>query len=284
MADIEITYTHNLSLTDNIGVSGGSQRIVHGITVGQLYSFKIVNTTRLEYIDMQTMVEDFKWTLHHVTPIVVEHTITVSDSMIVTHEKIIQDNIRVSPQITARVDPISGSSDSVSVGQQIIVYVDRGSKNPDDYEQVDEIVKAQYDALEPPGNLTMTCGALSIELPLPEFGNKITYHQSRVEATTRGGDLIIYYDKGVTPTAFVGFGKKWPTSETLEFDFAYLDDENSLLLKGFLLATVGLKITVIDYMGLTWQGYIINPETEILQAGRFNFKSNTIRFQGVLQS
>lgn len=280
--DFPITFTHEVVVETAIGLGGSAQIVTHQMQVFTTLQWR-VNSTVLYYpIDLNTITDSLSTHYQHTPPQIVTSEIAVADQIIIAHEKIMIDTLLLRHAIDMRKDPTAGAGDEVGVGQIITCWVERANSQGDfDFVNVD--VKGQYDALTPPGKLTMTYQSLSIELPTPEFGNKITYSQSRVQTQTRGGDLIIYYDKGFGKTAMQDYGSKWPTTEILEFDFSYLDDDNSQLLLAFLLSTIGRKITLVDYMGLTWLGFIINPETEIMQAGRFNFKANTIRFQGELQ-
>lgn len=281
--DFPITLTQNVVVETAIGLGGASQIITHQMQVFTTIQWRVTSTVIFYPIDLNTITDSLDTHYQHVPPQVVTSEIAVADQIIIGHEKIVIDTISLIHQTSIRKDPSTLSGDSVGVGQYINCWVERANSQGD-FEFVNADVKGQYDALSPPGKLTMTYQSLSIELPTPEFGNKITYAQSRVQRQTRGGDMVIYYDNRSGASCLGEWGTKWPTTEILEFDFSYLDDENSQLLLAFMLSTIGRRITLVDYVGMTWLGFIINPETEIMQAGRFNFKANTIRFQGELQS
>lgn len=281
--DFDVTISQGINSIVNIVARTDNIILQEFLTVGSLYSAKVTTLTNFYPIELVTFNGSLSFLFHHVEPIDMESTLTVGQQIIILHDKTVVDKITVRQLQTTKTDPTRIGTSSIGIGQYITVWVDRHNSQGD-FEYVDETIKGQYDALSPPGKVTLTYQTLTLDLPTPEFGNKITYTQYRVQGTTRGGDLIIYYDRGVNTTVMATPWSRWPTTEVLEFDFSYLDDDNSALLLAFLLATLGRKITLVDYLGLTWQGFILNPELEILQAGRFNWKSNTIKFQGVLQS
>ena len=126
-----------------------------------------------------------------------------------------------------------------------------------------------------PSGVLLTFGTLSVQLPSPEFGNVNGLAQSRIQMSSRGGDLIIYRDPS------------WPTTETLKYQFKDLSNSRAKRFLAFIDASLGQDITLVDYEGVSWTGIITNPDTAVTQegpelgaaCGGFNVE---IEFQGVM--
>jgi hypothetical protein len=122
--------------------------------------------------------------------------------------------------------------------------------------------------------LILTYGSSVLSLCIPDFGDKWEIEDVRINREVRGGERIIFRD----PT--------WPQTEKLTFKLSNLSQFQVKAALGFIQDTLGLTITLTDHYGDTWEGIIINPDTEAEQNVRANSDncpafSMEIDFQGV---
>jgi len=109
---------------------------------------------------------------------------------------------------------------------------------------------------------------LGVTLTAPDFGDSETYKQLREKKYTRGNTLVVFYDIS------------WSEERILEYQFTYLDKSQRDLLLNFMRRTLGYKVRIIDHLGVTRDGFIISPESEVFEPVPKGF-SATIRFQQV---
>jgi hypothetical protein len=108
----------------------------------------------------------------------------------------------------------------------------------------------------PVGHLTLTDvngSEGTLTLRVPEFGDTDKYHQTRVQRTTRDGDLIVFNDP------------MWPNAETFHFEFVYLTAAEAVGLLTFLSNTLGRNLKLTDHYSRQFIGYLTTPEESILQ-------------------
>lgn len=103
----------------------------------------------------------------------------------------------------------------------------------------------------------------------PEFDDKDSNEQLRIQRKSRGGDLIIFRDNA------------WPKIETLKYTFKLLKQEDAIKLLNFFQISLGKSITLIDHYTRTWTGIISNPTSTVKQETRYNYNIE-FDFQGVL--
>lgn len=97
-----------------------------------------------------------------------------------------------------------------------------------------------------------------VSLRPPDFNNKDSPAQRRIQRETRNGDLIIYRD----PT--------WSNSEVLELAFSFIGKKETRQMENFVAATLGRLVTYRDHEGNTWTGIFNSPSLEVTTPGRFN--------------
>ena len=106
-----------------------------------------------------------------------------------------------------------------------------------------------------------------VYLRKPEFDDTYGYEFTRIKRNSRGGDLIISRDP------------MWPSQKTFRISFAYLTAQEIAQMLDFTQASLGRKVRYLNYDNIEWEGYIMNPQGETVQAGRSN-RTLTIEFQG----
>lgn len=113
-------------------------------------------------------------------------------------------------------------------------------------------------ALPPPfaayaNQVSLALGDDQIVLRNPDFGDKQEHNQQRVLRKSRGGDLQVFRDD------------TWTKHDKLSYTFSALTENKAEQLAAFLKRTVGQKVTLVDYNGWTWEGFITNPDSEIVE-------------------
>lgn len=120
-----------------------------------------------------------------------------------------------------------------------------------------------------PHQFRLSYAATDCYLRNPDFSDKSSYQQVRVQRKSRGGDLQI------------GRVAMWPTTEILSFKFSYLDPADRDNLSDFLVLSLGQKIDLYDQYGRHWQGTIMQPGGKIAGDKRAT-SSAEFTFQGAL--
>jgi hypothetical protein len=113
-------------------------------------------------------------------------------------------------------------------------------------------------------SVTLTYQSTSIVLRNPDFGNQEVYEQRRINRKTRGGDLQIYRNP------------IWPQTNTFKYTISNLKEEEKQAFLNFLRLSLGQEITMIDYEGRSWTGFISAPNEETSEQTR---KNNVISFE-----
>jgi len=113
-------------------------------------------------------------------------------------------------------------------------------------------------------DVTLVCGADSITLKLPEFGNSESVDVDRVVNISRGGTLNVMRDS------------TWPDSTEHSIDFSVLTRTKALELLDFLKNCLGLLITYTDPSDRVWEGVIINPESAVIDEGDCRYRASLI--------
>jgi len=104
--------------------------------------------------------------------------------------------------------------------------------------------------------ITLSCGASSVTLRNPEFGNDNKLDESRVLRRNRGNEIDLFRDP------------IWPKTKTITFSFRYLKYQDILNLLSFMNISLGKQVTLIDFYGNSYQGIIINPNKDYVTEGR----------------
>lgn len=107
-------------------------------------------------------------------------------------------------------------------------------------------------------NVVISSNGRSVTLTHPEFEDVDKIEQPRIVRESRGGTKIVYRD----PT--------WPLIETLILRFQNLSQNQVWDYLNFVNDFIAQEITMIDHKGITWTGYIINPDAEATQDKRSN--------------
>lgn len=108
---------------------------------------------------------------------------------------------------------------------------------------------------------TMTFGTRTITLRNPDFGNKHGVEVRRIQAKTRGGDLLIYRDP------------MWAKTSFFEYKFSFLTQDKLTELLEFMKLTLGQIISITDHEGFTRSGIITSPNDPVSQEGREDYQA-----------
>jgi hypothetical protein len=103
---------------------------------------------------------------------------------------------------------------------------------------------------------TLTYSTTTITLPAPDFNDRTDAKPDRIQRKTPGGELITYQ------------AGTWSKVKTYRYSFSALTLTQRDDLMAFLLATLGLPVTVVDHQTLTYTGIVTNPNgdfSEVLQ-------------------
>lgn len=97
------------------------------------------------------------------------------------------------------------------------------------------------------------CGADTLILPAPEFGNQEKFETLRVNRRSRGGDLKIFR------------ASYWPRTKVLSLSWNYLDrnKRNTILL--FMRNNLGKQVVIYNYDNQIYTGVIRTPECEFTE-------------------
>lgn len=112
--------------------------------------------------------------------------------------------------------------------------------------------------------VTLTYGTLSVTLRNPDFGNRESVQLRRINRKSRGGDLQIMRKAN------------WPQTNIFEYQISNLKEEEKQAFLNFVRTSLGQQITMTDYEGRSWTGFILTPNEEAAEQGR---KNNVIKFQ-----
>lgn len=102
----------------------------------------------------------------------------------------------------------------------------------------------------------------TIELPSPEYGNQENLSWMRLQAETRGGDLLIYRDSA------------WPKDDELVCVFTNLKELQKQNLEEFIQRSLGKEFKYTDHQSLIWKAIITNPNVEMVQDARDRYTVN----------
>jgi hypothetical protein len=92
----------------------------------------------------------------------------------------------------------------------------------------------------------------TLTLDDPDFGNSDTLNFTRIDRETRGGDRKIFADE------------KWSSWERLEMTVTGLQEIDADDIIDFLNASLGKKVRLTDWEGRNWEGFIVEPETDVV--------------------
>lgn len=117
--------------------------------------------------------------------------------------------------------------------------------------------------------VVLSYGITTLTLDLPEFSNKDSIEHTRVSRTSRSGDVIVFRSSN------------WPKTEILTFKFVKFTLAQVEALKRFVKLTTAKLVNLVDYEGIHWQGFILNPEMPITQLMRDDASYGAeLKFQG----
>ena len=100
-----------------------------------------------------------------------------------------------------------------------------------------------------------TCGALVLDLPSPDFENKESFNNNRVNRQSRGGDQ------------FIATRDYWPKSKTYEMTWSWLTYAKRQEVQRFIHNTLGQGMTLTDHEGRNYNGVINNPDAAFTESG-----------------
>jgi len=117
--------------------------------------------------------------------------------------------------------------------------------------------------------ITLVCGADSVTLRNPSFGNEDDLQIVRALSRSRHGTYSTFRDSA------------WPKSQIKTFSVSLLKRTEAQDLLDFQLNCLGKEVTYTDPEDRAWIGTILNPE-EALVANRIDQYTVNFRFRGVL--
>lgn len=101
--------------------------------------------------------------------------------------------------------------------------------------------------------ISLVCGADSIVLRNPSFGNAESLDVDRALNVSRGGKPNIVRDPN------------WPESTTITIEITTLKAAEAQALLDFMLACLGQLVTYTDYENRVWEGVILNPGEAVIE-------------------
>lgn len=126
--------------------------------------------------------------------------------------------------------------------------------------------------------LTLSFGVKTVSLPDPDFGNDESIKYRKIQRETRGKELIIGPATGYTKT------------NRYSYSFSWLTETQAQDLRDFVKGTLGQIVTLVDFEGNTYTGFIITPAISFSEPNRcnittkFEFEAFGIIEQGTLPS
>lgn len=231
----------NQSITHILSFGSTVNRVKHGIVHTPLVFTQSVVDTGRR-IDQQLI---FTQTVVGNRIKVVSHTLTINS--IVTATKILRRSV----------------SHTLNIKSEISIF----------RSDCKGIITGPITSLTTQNNIILTYPPITptrtLILRVPEFGNTDALSQHRISRESRGGELIIFKDV------------IWPKIEQLNYQIQNLTEQQSIDLLNFLHLTVGKEIRLRDYENITWQGIILNPDSEVTQDGNCKFSFN-LEFEGTI--
>lgn len=181
-------------------------------------------------------------------------------------------NFAVQNQLTFNqtiiVHKVKGASSSIGFTSTVFAVV-RFSKthnlvlnfksNALGYKLNDDIILQPIPTTSTPDHITLTYQGLELQLRRPIFGNMERLNFSKINRRIRGNNLNLYRDN------------TWPKFKRLVFDFEHLTQDKVREAQYFFHVSLGKDISIIDFQGLGWLGFIVTPEIEIIQQTRSGF-------------
>lgn len=189
----------------------------------------------------------------------VADAITVAQTIGQNRLKIDTDAVAVAQVITIGRDSVKNVVDTLTMTQYINAW-------KADYHWINPGISAPSTA----STFKLAYSSTTLELRNPKFSDKDSYEAQRIYRVTRGGNLEVYRDP------------MWPDQEILSVEFEYLSSTQAADLLDFFHNSLGHKITLTDQYNRQWDGYILTPESEIIQSKRIGYGAK-FDFQGTLQ-
>lgn len=128
----------------------------------------------------------------------------------------------------------------------------------------DDIILQPIPTTTQPDNVTLMFQDLELQLRRPIFGNLDRMSYSKISRRLRGNKLEIHREAS------------WPKFERITFDFEHLTQKKVQEAQYFFKRSLGKDISIIDFQGVSWVGFVTTPEIEIVQNKRSGF---TISFE-----
>ena len=113
-------------------------------------------------------------------------------------------------------------------------------------------------------DVTLVCGADSITLRHPSFGNSESVDVDRTINVSRGGTPNIMRDPN------------WPETTEMSISFEVLTRTKALELLDFLKNCLGLLVTYTDPYDRAWEGIVINPDSAVTDEGDCKYSAQLV--------
>lgn len=112
----------------------------------------------------------------------------------------------------------------------------------------------------------------TLALRKPKFGNTTTVETEALVRRNKGKMIQVFKSAN------------WPTFTSLKYTIEKMSQTDVNNLIAFLQLTLGLQVTLVDYLNRTWLGYFTTESFDITQNGQGNCQFEvSFEFLGVLQ-
>lgn len=160
------------------------------------------------------------------------------------------NSLSFSQEVTPEIELTLPIENNIQFTQDVVAWKDEPC---DRYEYTPYGVGLPAITTGTASSISLVCGASSIVLRNPNFGNSESLDVDRALNRSRGGTPNIYRDPN------------WPESTTINIQIAVMKESEAKELLDFLLDCLGQLITYTDYENRVWEGIVTNPNEAIIE-------------------
>lgn len=187
--------------------------------------------------------------------------IQFDQDVVVDKSKGISNDLTFTQEVAAQLELTIAIATNISFTQSILPYVDVPC-NRHEYDPQGPALPAIVFGVS--SSITLVCGAGSITLRNPIFGNTEESIVNRALNISRGGSPTLVRDA------------QWSKSTIIEISFESLKRTKALELLAFLQSCLGLLVTYTDPDTRVWEGIITNPEEAVSEEHIDRYIANII--------
>ena len=171
----------------------------------------------------------------------------------------IENDLGLTQQVSPQLDLTIAVASDLGFIQNVVPYVDIPC-NRHEYDPQGGSLPAV--AFGVGSDVTLVCGAASITLRNPTFGNSEVSDVARALNISRGGTPNIVRDP------------QWSKVTLINISFEVLQRTKAIELLDFLQSCLGLLVTYTDPDARDWEGIILNPEEAVIDEGDCKYSAN----------